>query len=276
MPDAVSRIAWNGSTAHIWTRRLDGTQGSPRAWMPESLVRTPAFADGPRLVATVRGVEGQVWRDGALTASQWWPEPPALESWRRFLRSAGTSPDADAGVPQPQSVPWGRPWADLQGAGGDSGRLERLAWLTVLGGIAFALGWQVSAYQRGKAAMDSLQQRMDEARGRARPLIEARERADAAATQLARLRTLQLPTSDYVMMAEMFVRLPKDARLMAWQRQDDKLGVSVLSAEEDPRVFVDAFAGHTRLSRVHASPGAPGTMQLAFELGPAPVRKAAE
>lgn len=266
-PDAVSRIAWTGSVAHIWTRRrLRATE--PRDWMPESLARPAPSADGSRLVRCVNGVEGQVWRAGSPAASQWWPERPGLDQWHRFLRGAGLSPDERLGVPEPQVLGWARPWGSLRGGARSGDSAERVAWRAVLGGLALALGWQVAAHQRWAEAGRAVEARMQLARGSALPLLDARERADAAAARIGRLVALQSPISDYVLMAEVLAPLPADARLGAWQRQEGKLGVTVLSAESDPRVFVGAYATHPRLARVQAVPAAPGSMQLAFELAP--------
>ena len=45
-------------------------------WIPESLLKAPPLVDGPRLLRTLRGVEGQVWGGGRLLASQWWRYGP--------------------------------------------------------------------------------------------------------------------------------------------------------------------------------------------------------
>lgn len=271
-PDAVSRVAWTGAVAHVWTRRpLRASE--PRDWIPESLARPAPLADGPRLVHCIGGVEGQVWRQGTPVASQWWPAAPALDDWRRFLRGAGLSPDERLGVPEPQTLGWARPWGEVRGGARSPAALERTAWRVVLGGLALVLGWQVAAHQRWSDAAREVEARMQAARGSAMPLLDARERADAAVARAARLAALQLPVSDYVLMAEVLSPLPEDARLATWERREGKLAVAVASAEADPRVFVGAFANHPRLARVQAVPGAPGTMQLAFDLTP-PAREA--
>ncbi|TAK99891.1 MAG: hypothetical protein EPO08_15210 [Rhodospirillaceae bacterium] len=59
--------------------------------------------DGVRLATMTDGVEGQVWREGALVATRWWPAPPPVREWVVFLRAAG----ADLSQPlsaQPASV----------------------------------------------------------------------------------------------------------------------------------------------------------------------------
>jgi len=55
---------------------------------PETFFRPP-LADGVRLAQMLDGVEGQIWRDGLLTATRWWPSSPTQHEWAIFLRAAG-------------------------------------------------------------------------------------------------------------------------------------------------------------------------------------------
>jgi len=51
-----------------------------------------------RMAVMTDGFEGQVWRDGFLAASRWWPAPPSTSEWISFLRSAGADLSQ---IPQP-------------------------------------------------------------------------------------------------------------------------------------------------------------------------------
>ncbi|MBY0510761.1 MAG: hypothetical protein K2P94_11510 [Rhodospirillaceae bacterium] len=80
---------------------------------PETFFHPP-LQNGARLVAAIEGVEGQVWRDGFLAASRWWPQKPSRIEWEMFLRAA-TQPLAQNGgqVPEPEQLgfleaPWNR------------------------------------------------------------------------------------------------------------------------------------------------------------------------
>ncbi|HFB55298.1 MAG TPA: hypothetical protein ENJ46_05185 [Hellea balneolensis] len=73
--------------------------------LPESLAYEPAEA-GERLVICMEGVEGQVWRDGVLRASRWWPQTPTQRQWQTFMRVAHPGDVTELPVmPAPISVP---------------------------------------------------------------------------------------------------------------------------------------------------------------------------
>jgi hypothetical protein len=55
---------------------------------PETFFRPP-MTDGARLSAMLDGFEGQVWRQGALSSTRWWPAMPSPADWMIFLRTSG-------------------------------------------------------------------------------------------------------------------------------------------------------------------------------------------
>lgn len=67
--------------------------------LPETVLHPP-MDRGVRLVETMDGVEGQVWRDGQMTASRWWPDTPAPADWFGFLRVSRET-EIGQGVPDP-------------------------------------------------------------------------------------------------------------------------------------------------------------------------------
>lgn len=272
-PGALHHIAWRGGIAHawVWPQADAALAHGEQAWIPESLLRAPPAVDGPRLLSQMRGFEGQLWLDGQLGASQWWPEVPDQDTWRRFLRGGGSGPEGAEIVPQLESLPWSdAPWGDARrGLPGSPAALERLAWAAGLGVVGLGLGWQLAAQANWTLALARVGSRVEALRAQATPLLEARERADAALDALRSYRDLRSGASDYVMMGEVVRPLPADARLAAWQREGVRLQASVLSAESDPRKYVLAFEGHPQLSEVVASPAADGSgMQLDFNLAP--------
>jgi len=270
-PGARQHIAWAGGIAHawIWPEPDPAMAGEDAGWIPETLLRAAPAADGARLLQMMSGVEGQVWREGQLQASQWWPAPPDADGWRRFARAAGLGPEA--ALPPLETLPWAdQPWGDARrGLPGSPAALERLAWVAGLGLLALGLGWQLAAQANWTVGQWRLDQRMAELRERATPLLEARERADAAMASLQSLRGLASGANDYALMADVIAPLPKDARLVAWRREGARLQVGVLSTEIDPRPYVLAFQSHPVLSDVAANPPADGKgMQLDFSLAP--------
>ncbi len=68
---------------------------------PETFMREPQ-QNGVRLVAALDGFEAQVWQQGLLAFSRWWPKAPSQIEWDMFLRSAGLPLDQHGGrVPEP-------------------------------------------------------------------------------------------------------------------------------------------------------------------------------
>ena len=270
---ARSHVAWVGGFAHIWTWVAPAPDIEPETrWIPESLLKAPPLVDGPRLVRAIRGVEGQVWREGQLQASQWWPEPPAGEEWHRFLRFAGLASGSLHDTPAPSDLPWqDAPWGDARrGFRFSPASLERMAWTLGLGALAFVLGWQLVVQMKWSAAQEELEARISALRSDAADLLSARERAYAARSAIAEYRQLQWATNDYVLMADIDASLPDESRLVGWMREGVKLKAGVQTQDTDPRHFIAAFSKHAVLSQLQAAPAAEaGVMGLDFTL-PAP------
>ena len=267
-PGSLVHVAWTGSVAHVWTWTAGQGEAAlgEAGWIPESLLRTPPRSDGLRLLRQTRGVEGQYWREGILQASQWWPETPTLDAWRRFARACGIGADAVAEVPGPEDAGWSDPWGDgRRRLPATPAVLERWAWTAGVAILVFALSWQLAAQAEWAVAQSRLDSRLDALRLRAAPLLAARERADAARDALLALRALPKGHDDYALMAAVIAPLPEDARLSAWVRDGDKLTATILSADADPRHFVAAYDGNATLAGVVATP-APEGMSLAFDL----------
>ncbi|WP_439635697.1 hypothetical protein [Oceanicaulis sp.] len=70
--------------------------------LPETVLHPP-LQDGARLMTTIDGYEGQVWRDGQLRASRWWPSQPGDADWASFLRMT-RSAGADQIRPAPEDL----------------------------------------------------------------------------------------------------------------------------------------------------------------------------
>lgn len=264
-------VAWSGPVAHLWTwpQPADPVAGVipvDAPWLPESLLRPAPDHDGLRLLAQVRGFEGQFWKNGTLQASQWWPEHPGPEAWNRFVRSCGVAPPSNL-VPEAQELRWADSWSDSRRSlSASPAMLERWAWSGVAGAIVLGLGWQLAADMHWRVAGSTLASRMDALRAQAAPLLAARERAELARDQIVAFRQLQDAPSDYDLAASVIAPLPDDARLLGWQREGDKLQVVVRSANTDPRLFVTSYEDDPRLRDVVATPGAEGVTVLAFEL----------
>lgn len=269
-PTALTYVAWTDGIAHFWfwdappELRAD-TDGR---WLPETLLLPPSPVDGVRLVELVRGVEGQFWQGGVLTSSQWWSEVPGGEAWLRFVRAAGLDPAGVTAQPEPVRLAWSaRPWGEVSLAQRLAGLFEeKLAWLLLFSALAAGLGWQLASLHRWQEAGSQLAARVERVRAAVNPLLAAREQAETAQLELARLQALRPLADDYRLMAGVARHLPAGGVLLSWQREAGKLQLRLRSEQTDPRAFVAAFEGDPELSDVAVTPVSGGVMQLTFEL----------
>lgn len=79
--------AWDSDAAAA-AIAAEGENPSRCAVWPETFFRPP-LENGIRLARMSDGVEGQVWKNGLLAATRWWPAPPPARDWGTFLRAAG-------------------------------------------------------------------------------------------------------------------------------------------------------------------------------------------
>ena len=257
-------VRWQDDIAQVWWVKAPLPADTAEArLLPESaLVPPPANPDAARLVHLGRGVEGQVWRSGSLWASRWWPAAPPADEWQRFLRGSAVSPGSIAQTPAPellaaQDAPWGQSgqrliWSEAQ--------LESVFWTGVVVLSSFVLGWQLLASLWWGLASFSQERAIDQLRREAAPQIEARETAESAGFRLTYLAGLAT-VDDYQLLADVRERLPEGARLLGWARDASQLRMQV-AGPNDPRLYVDAFAGHPTLSAIVANPLDAGRMQL--------------
>ncbi len=263
-------IAWQDGLAHywIWTPGdLNADARRYRRWLPESRLYAP-MVTGARLLRMSQGVEGQIWRDGRLDVSQWWADVPELRAWQHFLRAGGIDLADVINVPVPEEHEWTEaPWGEAgTGFAIDAAMAERAAWWGVAGVLVCGLGWQTMSLLRWQSAVRAESVRLEAARARAVPLLDARERAERAAGEIESWSTLQQGLSDYRLMLDVTSILPDGARLSSWSRETDRLKTMVSSRETDPRRFIAPFAASPQFSNVMATPTGAGGMLLEFEL----------
>ena len=173
-------LAWDAAAAAALLRQAD-LDPEHTQLVPESLLRKPD-EDGVHLIACIEGVEGQVWREGLLRASRWWPSLPDEEEWALFLHSTGC---ATAPLREPAHLPWlGKPWLSMQRLG-DAQSAGVEARVVAIGALALAL----CAGFVGRQAFDVWQQvnereqAIAQLRESGAGLADARDKALAKATQ---------------------------------------------------------------------------------------------
>ncbi|HCX15180.1 MAG TPA: hypothetical protein DGZ24_07680 [Rhodospirillaceae bacterium] len=108
--DKASVYAWNREQVEADIKAAGYSPKRCSVW-PETFLREP-ISDGVRLATVADGFEGQMWRQGFLTATRWWDELPEHRDWIMFLRSAGTAlQNTPPAQPQPTETqflhsPW--------------------------------------------------------------------------------------------------------------------------------------------------------------------------
>lgn len=270
--DAVARIGWQGGIAHfwIWEKPLPAVQKGRARWIPESALRAPAIPNGLHLMRCLRGVEGQVWKEGRLLASQWWPEVPDSEAWQRFQRGAGLSLDQAPAKPVVQERPLAEyPWALMQAErSGRFAEAEFVIWVSTLSLLAAAAGWQAASLRQWQGMRESQAVEIEALRASSSVILAGREAADAATSELARLQKLQNGLSDYALVADIVGPLPAGSEVVRYLREGGKVTALVKTGQKDLRRVVALYQSHPVLREASGALAAE-FVELTFEL-PAP------
>ena len=253
-PDPEFGVTWSGNHASVWywsramALELIGGQWPRRIeCAPEALYLGAPEADSQQLLQLSAGVESRLWKEGRLTASRWWPQPPSPQEWAVFLRSAGCAPDPNGVPPVREGVIQPRRWSTTPARkwsveGDVHAYLPRILQAT---GLLFALlfFWQTGSIVRawfdtGMAKRAAVN--LDEPLQR---ILAARETADrnlAAADELLALRT-SIPQNR--MMAEVTrVMGDKQWQVSLWhQPVADRIEVTLAIEPPDPEFLVSAW-----------------------------------
>lgn len=241
------------------------------AWRPEAAApeATPATLlqtlgpDGARLLRHPDGIEGQVWREGELRASQYWPVPPNAAAWRGFLRGAGIAPDQQGAAPQLidpiwRSSPFARRWGE---AGLDVPWLPggaSLHWLQDLRlrrGL-FAAGLFAAAFIIGDAgrawvSLSEVEAALTQEESRIRAVHADRDATLAATAQNQTLATLAAKSSPLSLLAAVAAAMPEDGvRLIDWFQQPADLNATLIVSKP--------LDGAALVRRLEAIPGVTG------------------
>lgn len=267
-PDADFGVAWQAdgrASVWYWSRSriadllTERRISAPRIqFAPEALYAGERRSDGSELLTMHEGVEGRVWRDGALVGSRWWPAEPAPKEWHAFLRSHGLSAnDLPAATPAVDTLPR-RPW------GGQPSRMERGMRLSSVDAYrpAAALGLAtvvvlVASFQTGSIVRSHVEawrssraaEDLDEPLKR---ILSAREASDRNIAELERLLALRQGPSVLTVMAEVGRLLPKrDVQLRHWnQTTRDQLELTLSTADADPQQIVETWEASTVFDNV--------------------------
>ncbi len=238
--------------------------------LPETAVQEPG-ASGVRLVGALDGCEGQVWQDGLLRASRFWPQAPDRAEWIRFLRSSG-DPSAltQATVPSPQEPVWlERPWP-RRSAGSLLGEFKGWKAVATIACVAIA----PFAYQIGQVAALSLERNRYEAsikalEANAGPVLAARDTALRNAARVRQIEALRPYPSPIEVMARISEVLPANGTIFqdfSYQQADLRFTLTG-QPTFDTTFFVRALSGIPIFTDVNAENSAgPGTLTLRMKL----------
>lgn len=269
-PESSYAVVWReqGALAFAWDRSLflrrADAAGLPTEGVtviPETLL-LPCQAEGVTLNLCEAGCVGQYWQGGDPVHSRWWPEWPDAEAWLNFQRGVGIAHDAQLPLPpQPASPPaWlEQPWArplDLDALRGQGRLWEHAA----MGALALLLlaptFWLARDWRESEAALESVNSRKTELESRVKPILEAREQAEAAiGTAQALADQIDHPDA-MALLLHLSRVLPQDGskvRELEWQGQQLRLSLSTPPSVQRS-VYVKALESGQWLREVREAP----------------------
>ncbi len=262
-PNLWSVWAWDRQ-AGLKAAAAAGLGSTRLRFLPETLFAEPAD-DAIRMIETLSGFEGQVWRQGAPVETRWWRDKPQPSEWIGFQRSAGVKPDRFvASIPQAvKSVLLDRPWA-----GTETSPFARFAqftafdWAitaTVLAALPMVfLLFQLLAVNTELAGVTS---EGDKLRDRAAPILTARGNALAASDRVRGITNLDAYPPQVTIMRIIAANLPSDdTKVMEWNYQNGDLEFNIQGPETiDIKSLVQRLEGTGALTDV--------TVERVFQAG---------
>ncbi|MEI6599789.1 MAG: hypothetical protein WCN21_04905 [Comamonadaceae bacterium] len=237
-------IGWHGQQAMVWAWDADKAAQALQAnnlkpervrVLPETVLR-PASQSGLALVRCLEGVEAQVWRDGQLINSRWWPQAPGADEWLMFQRDSGIAPgEQQTEIPPVQAGTLGtKPWvASHQSGENQALQMERVAiavgaFLLLVPTLWFGAG--IIKLQSGLSAVNAQRQQLQ---SQATPIAQARSQALDDQARISALRALSPYPEQLALMAKVAQVLPQDKSFVKdWDFQGNQLKFT-LSAPGD-------------------------------------------
>lgn len=263
--DVQSHVEWVGDRAMVWawsrSRIMDGEgieSGPPprRVW-PESLFRGKPRIDGEELVGLDEGFEGRVWRDGVMTASNWWPLVPAPDEWNEFRRGAGLPPET--APPLPMEAPLGeRAWTTPKaiGVGEAVGRYGGYGALLAVGLGTAVVSTLLVGILALKVSIWQLEGDIAEREQSLERIIDARDRALKARSAIDARLALRPPAGQIELLALVSGLMRGSWQVVEWKAPDAQtLELTARMANPDPRAIVSAWEASKRFSGVTAEIG---------------------
>jgi hypothetical protein len=222
--------------------------------IPETLLRPPETADGVCLVACLIGCEGQIWEDGAISASHWWAEPPSAEQWFQFLLRNDESP-ADLPPVRPETellvTPWGRGKIDLQvHLQANEHRIVKCLALM----LSLYLVWLGSSAMKTSSGITSVRAAIKEKEKQVAPILGNRAQALDYRERISHLDELSAYPSQLEVIDAVVGIIPA-GEIRKWEYQQGALTVLLTGDKLDPQVLVQRLEAAGLFAQVVAQRG---------------------
>ena len=286
--DADFDVAWSADgTAAIWywsrarITALTSTESSRRKrFVAEAPHIGQPREEGVELLQLAEGFEARSWKAGHLQASRWWPELPANDQWRDFLRGAGQIASAQPEIPESVTVPVAaNPWnraptstEKLQLSGLDQ-HLPRVTLVLATLFLLLACG-QIGSIARAQLDIWRAQSAANDLDAPLKRILDAREASDQASVEINQLLALQPLRPTISLMAE-FTRLMagKDWQVTKWnQPTPDTLEVTLLAPGSNPEELVSSWEASPMFKGVTTELGRDNELTIKATVTPPPGR----
>ncbi len=241
-------VRGDGAFAWAWDRVLvsqllaEASAPANAKLHPEALLVEPPAGECARLVGALQGVDAQIWRRGELLASRWWPEVPTQDEWAGWLRGAGAEQPVAESLPSVETLAWQAPWAeglDQAALLSSTSRLERVALGAALAGLVGLSSAQLHQAWLAYSERGELQLERDRLVAQAAPVITARARALAMASQAELLAAQLAAPLPLEVMQHLAERLPaRGVTLKEMELSGTRLRVALDVPADLPRTAI--------------------------------------
>lgn len=262
-------IAWQGEQAMVWAWDAERVAAAMAAQglnaqrvlvLPETVLRRPLARDGLLLQQCIDGCEGQLWRQGLLAHSRWWPQAPSAEEWLMFQRDAALPPaQQQTVVPTPLASGLAEvPWLDNAGAPGSTALGTERLLLALTSLLLFAATcWYGATWYKLHNQVEVLALQKAQLQAQATPIAQARGQALDDLAKVQSLRALAPYPEQLQLMAKVAQSLPADKSfLKEWDFQWGQLKFTLSSAADIAATgLIARFQQDSPLREMKALPG---------------------
>ena len=256
---------WQGSQVQVWIwdkqeqEKLSNELGLKKfTVLPETVLRERPLDPNLvtiRLIECLEGTEGQVWKEGLLLGSHWWPSIPSNIEWERFQR-AHRIPVTSTVASIEQLPILERPWGRHKAVGGN--RFIAYEKIGVVGGaiiFTILLSWQSAVLYKFKQSLERVQGDIQTLSEKITPILDHRNQTLNDKQKIEQLLKLSPSPSQLELLAQVAEKLPKDAKLSSWIYSQGALSFAIETPQPDPTFYVKTFQEIRDFKEVNAQSG---------------------